>query len=282
MTITPSTTEVEKITLGGETIVLRRVHGHDEYTACEDLQRRIWGEEDIARVPLLDMVTAQENGGFVLGAFTEDGELAGFVFSFPGVTEHDEVKQCSVLAAVAPEYQNLGLGFRLKQYQAELAARHGFRLITWTFDPLSGRNVVFNLNKLGAVGVDYVVNAYGVGLGLNAGLETDRLLVAWHVPHVPRQRDLGGGTPVNDIRFSRAGLPVPAWSTTECDDHTVLLKVPWDVYAISSRDRELAISWRHTSRDLLGGYLGRGYRAVGLRVHERGAPPTYVLRRGAL
>ncbi|TWP53799.1 hypothetical protein FKR81_03315 [Lentzea tibetensis] len=280
MTITPVAADLEVISVGAERILLRRVHGHLEYQACEELQRRIWGEEDIARVPLLDMVTAQENGGYVLGAFTADGDLAGFVFSFPGVTSDGEVKQCSVLAAVAPEFQNLGLGYQLKQYQARLAARHGFRLITWTFDPLSGRNVVFNLNKLGAVGVDYVVNAYGVGLGLNAGLETDRLLVAWHVPPVPRQRDQGGGTPVNDIRFNRHDLPVPAWSTPDCDDHTVLLKVPWDVYAISARDRELAISWRHTGRDLLGGYLGRGYRAVGLRVHERGAPPTYVLHRG--
>ncbi|GLZ35186.1 hypothetical protein Lesp02_73730 [Lentzea sp. NBRC 105346] len=278
MTITPIQVESEVVALGTERILLRRIHGHLEYLACEELQRRIWGEGDIARVPLLDMVTAQENGGFVLGAFHGD-ELAGFVFSFPGITADGEVKQCSVLAAVAPEFQNLGLGYQLKQYQARLAARHGFRLITWTFDPLSGRNVVFNLNKLGAVGIDYVENAYGVGMGLNAGLETDRLLVAWHVPPVPRQRDQGGGTPVNDIRFDRGGLPVPAWSTKDCDDRTVLLKVPWDVYAISARDRELAMAWRHESRALLGGYLARGYRAVGLRLHERGAPPTYVLER---
>jgi predicted GNAT superfamily acetyltransferase len=66
----------------------------------------------------------------------------------------------------------------------------------------------------------------------------------------------------------------------DCEDDTVLVKVPWDVYAISARDRDLAIEWRLTGRELLGGYLGRGYQAVGLRVTRRGAPPTYVLHRG--
>lgn len=278
MTIAPLAANQEYLVIGDEKLLLRRVRGHEEYQQCEKLQRTVWGEQDIASVPLLALVTAQENGGFVLGAFTDTEELVGFVFSFPGVTDAGEVKQCSVLAAVSPAYQRLGVGYGLKLFQARLAAQDGFHLVTWTFDPLSGPNTVFNLNKLGAIGEQYLVNAYGVGRGLNAGLETDRLLVAWRVPAVPRSpvRD-GAGTPVNGVRVDRRGLPRPSWSIMDCTDETVLITVPWDIYALSNADRELAVAWRITSRELLGGYLAEGYRAVGLRNPGAGRPPTYVL-----
>lgn len=38
-------------------------------------------------------VTAQKNGGLVLGAFDETGTMVGFVFGFLGMTDQGQVKR---------------------------------------------------------------------------------------------------------------------------------------------------------------------------------------------
>jgi predicted GNAT superfamily acetyltransferase len=275
------TAESETLLAGDEQLLLRRVNGVDEYHQCEALQAEVWGDDDIARVPLLDMVTAQENGGFVIGAFRPEGQLVAFVYSFPGLTPDGDLKQCSVLLAVHRDYRRNGVGFALKRFQARLAQAHGFTSITWTVDPLVGRNVAFNLNKLGAVGTTYIENAYGVGMGLNAGLETDRLLVVWTLPYgpsaVPRERD---GRPVNDIASTRAGLPVPGRHSLGHDGNLLYVDVPWDISAISRIDRWLAIQWRDMCREVFGHYLDHGYLACALlRLDDRRS--RYVLRSAA-
>jgi len=277
--MTTAVYDAEAMIVGGEELLLRRVTGVDEYRQCEALQADIWGADDVARVPLLDMVTAQENGGFVLGAYRPDGRLVGFVYSFPGLTGEGMLKQCSVILAVAPEYRRHGVGYRLKRLQARLAADAGFAAITWTVEPLAGRNIVFNLKKLGAVGTDYIVNAYGIGLGLNAGLETDRLLVTWALPTGDPQPTTGGNVPmVNQIATSRRGLPVPVGHTFDHRARTIGLRVPWDIYEISRNDRGLATAWREVTRCLFRHYLDQGYRAVG--VVEMPDHCQYLLRVG--
>jgi len=285
----------EVVLIGGEELTLRRVHGVDEYHQCERLQSEVWGTDDIARVPLLDLTTAQDNGGFVLGAFRCDGQLVGFVYSFPGLCDDGTLKQCSVLLAVGGRYRRQGLGYRLKRFQARLATAHGFPVITWTMDPLCGRNAVFNLGKLGAVGTSYIVNAYGVGMGLNAGLETDRLGVVWSMPPPPPADPLVDtaarrsrveptvplyGPPVNGILRSRRGLPVPAGHSLECRAPRVHVDVPFDIYAVSRVDRGLAGTWREVSRDLFDHYVTRGYQVVGARPTGDGCC-RYRLRREA-
>jgi predicted GNAT superfamily acetyltransferase len=271
----------EYVPAGTGKVLLRRVAAPHEYTECEVLQREIWGAGGMSPASLRDMVTAQHNGGLVLGAFTPDDELVGFVFSFPGIRD-GLLMQCSVVAAVRPTWQNLGIGLRLKHFQARLAAEAGFDLISWTFDPLSGRNARFNLNMLGAVGVEYLVNEYGVGFGLQAGLETDRVLVTWTLPPtgpalvLPHQ----GGTPVNEFTVDSRGLPRPGDYTLSSTADTVLVQVPWNIYTICRADRALAVRWRNTSRAILGGYLGQGYHAIGIRPSSAAGMATHFLCRG--
>lgn len=274
----------EYVPAGTGKILLRRVAAPHEYTECEVLQREIWGEQGMSPASLRDMVTAQHNGGLVLGAFTPNDELVGFVFSFPGISRGGLLMQCSVVAAVKPNWQNLGIGYRLKQFQARLAVEAGFDLISWTFDPLSGRNARFNLNMLGAVGIEYMVNTYGVGFGLQAGLETDRLLVTWTLPptgsvltHPHAGRD---GTVVNEITMDARNLPHPGDYTVSSTADMVQVQVPWNIYTVCAADRALAVRWRTTSRAILAGYLERGYHAVGIRPSSLAGTANYILCRG--
>ena len=53
------------------------------------------------------------------------------------------------MMAVAKDYQNKGVGARLKWAQRERALAKGGKLIKWTWDPMQARNAHFNLNRLG-------------------------------------------------------------------------------------------------------------------------------------
>ena len=64
--------------------------------------------------------------------------------------------------AVAKDYQNKGVGARLKWAQRERALAEGRRFIKWTWDPMMARNAHFNLNRLGATVDTYADNFYGI------------------------------------------------------------------------------------------------------------------------
>ncbi|MBU0703114.1 MAG: hypothetical protein KKC18_04535, partial [Chloroflexi bacterium] len=84
-------------------IEIRLVKTLEEYRAVEQLQREVWGLEEVEVVPDHLLLTAQKNGGLVLGAFDRlvgEGreQLVGFAFGFVGLTLEGKVKHCSHIA----------------------------------------------------------------------------------------------------------------------------------------------------------------------------------------
>lgn len=262
---------------------IRRVNCLEDYRACESLQDQIWGSGDIVGVPLLDLLTAQENGGMVLGAYDEAGVLVGFVYSMLGLSESRQLKHCSVLLAVAPECQGQGLGYRLKMAQRSAARGQDIDLITWTFDPLLSRNAHLNIAKLGAVSTSYLVDVYGPGDGVNAGLETDRLLVEWQLMAPPGRLGPGAAArarPVNTVRSHGRGFPSCASIDTSACDPILSVHVPPDIAGLKAADLGLAIDWRRSTRELFLHYLDRGYRVCDFWYDQRSQEllPAYILR----
>ena len=79
----------------------------------------------------------------------------------------------------------------MKLHQREWAAANGLDWIVWTFDPLVRRNAWFNLVVLGADVREYLPSFYGtMSDAINAGDESDRLLVAWDVARRAARRTL--------------------------------------------------------------------------------------------
>ena len=88
----------------------------------------------------------------------------------------------SHMTAVLPEFQNQGVGRRLKLFQRHDALKRGIRLVEWTFDPLELKNAHFNFVRLGAIARRFIPNCYGVTESpLHAGLPTDRLVAEWWI-----------------------------------------------------------------------------------------------------
>jgi predicted GNAT superfamily acetyltransferase len=268
-------------------IAVRRVHTVDEYRQCERLQDQVWGPGDVAGVPLLDLLTAQENGGMVLGAFTDEGTLVGFVYSFLGLDGNRRIKHCSVILGVAPEHRGHGIGLRLKRAQRDEALAQGLDLITWTFDPLLAVNANLNVRRLGAVARDYRVNHYAAAHGLNGGLDTDRLIVEWWL----RRQRRTDPAPLLETAVPIArtcpdpitGLPTIAEVDLDLDAPALLLPIPPDLDAIKRRDLAQARHWRLQTRVLFETYFDRGYWVAGFQPGAGPAARTgYLLAREPL
>jgi predicted GNAT superfamily acetyltransferase len=159
-------------------VSVRKCESLDEFQACVQLQKDIWGEADLEVVPDTIFVVAAHTGGQILGAF--DGErLIGFTLSMPGLRNGAPYLH-SHMTGVHADYRDRGVGRMLKLFQREEALGRDIRLIEWTFDPLEMRNAHFNLNRLGAICRRYLPNLYGITTSpLHRGLATDRLVAEW-------------------------------------------------------------------------------------------------------
>src|ERR1700680_2552127 len=193
--------------VSADSIVIRKCHQLDEMRACVALQKEVWNFSDADLVPLRMFVVAEKVGGQVIGAFAEN-EMVGFALSVPGFRSRPSYLHSHMLA-VRQQYQNAGLGRRLKLFQREDALARGFELIEWTFDPLEIKNAYLNIAKLGAIARRYTVNQYGLSSSpLQGGLPADRLVAEWWLKSERVETLLQAGKPP-DIETSLT-ISVPA------------------------------------------------------------------------
>jgi len=171
-------------------ITVRALAGRHEFADAVNLQRMIWGWEELDILPVRFFVVASDIGGQVLGAF-DDNFLCGFCVAIPGVRDSQQRAYLhSHMLGVLPEYRDSGAGRMLKLAQREDAVARGFELIEWTFDPLEIKNAYFNIEKLGAIIRRYLPNHYGITTSrLQGGLPTDRCVAEWHLNR-PRQESV--------------------------------------------------------------------------------------------
>src|SRR5712671_722302 len=168
-------------------VEIREVLSIDEYDSCLRLQREVFGLPDLEISPRRHLIVSREAGGWTLAAFNQ-GSIVGFVHHLAAV-RGDEVFGYSHMMAVAANYQNLGVGAKLKWAQRARVLAEGHDFIKWTFEPMRARNAHFNLNRLGVVIRDYAVNFYGTDYVTNPveksagarGMDSDRLFASWNL-----------------------------------------------------------------------------------------------------
>lgn len=192
--------------MSADSIVIRKCHQLDEMRACVALQQEVWDFSDADLVPLRMFVVAEKVGGQVIAAFAEN-EIVGFALSVPGFRAGRSYLHSHMLA-VRKQYQNAGLGRRLKLFQREDAIARGFELIEWTFDPLEIKNAYLNIAKLGAIARRYTVNQYGLSSSpLQGGLPTDRLVAEWWLKSKRVETLLQTGKPVHIEKSITISVP---------------------------------------------------------------------------
>jgi predicted GNAT superfamily acetyltransferase len=234
-------------------IEIRHCHLLAEFEEGVRIEQLIWGEDITVPAPIF--VVADHTGGQVLGAF--DGhKMVGVTLALAGFRGRLQFLH-SHMTGVLPEYQNLGVGRRLKLYQRQDALKRGIPLVEWTFDPLELKNAHFNFAVLGAVARRYIPDCYGVTESpLHAGLPTDRLVAEWWLDSTRVKEILAGNQP-------------PANPATK------RISVPANISEMKSKDRTTGARVQAETRQQFLGLCGKEYVATG--IENRGATTDYLL-----
>jgi predicted GNAT superfamily acetyltransferase len=253
------------------TVEIRELRDLDDLEQLAQLFASIWGRTGEPPISSDILKALALSGNYLSGAYAE-GRLIGGLVGWLGGTPRGDLHMHSHILGVLPGSERRGLGFDLKQHQRRWCLAREVNVMEWTTDPLVRRNVYFNLTKLGAEASEYFVNFYGqMRDGLNAGEESDRLLIRWHLdseradaaatgelrePDADRLREWGSGT---ILSVGPGGEPV----TTDSSARVLLCQVPEDIVEIRRTDPALARSWRLALRDALTQSMAGGYAITG-------------------
>jgi predicted GNAT superfamily acetyltransferase len=212
-----------------EEVTIRECTTVEEFDACVRLQREAFGLPDAELSPRRHLIVARSAGGWTLGAFAARG-LVGFVLNQVAVRRAPEMGAeetigYSHMMAVAKDFQNRGIGARLKWAQRARALSEGRRFIRWTWDPVQSRNAHFNINRLGVVVRRYAANYYGTDystvtgkFGEPLGLDSDRLVAEWTLDS-PRVEALARGEKPEELGGPAASVEIPPdWSALVRED----------------------------------------------------------------
>jgi predicted GNAT superfamily acetyltransferase len=226
---------------------LRKILQHG---LAREIFDRVWQISNGTEITPNLLQAMVHSGSYLSGAFI-DGKCVGAAFAFPATTGGLHLH--SHMTAVLDGYRDQGVGYALKMDQWHWAKKNNFSEISWTFDPLVSRNARLNLIKLGVNISSYHPNFYGdMPDALNAGDESDRLMVSWKVV---------GENPVKRELIS----------TPKSTD--ILIQIPADIVAIRTRNKEENLHWRRKVREQFLQAFEMGGQVVGFSTNSE-----YVLR----
>jgi predicted GNAT superfamily acetyltransferase len=262
----------------------------DDCRRVLELEKRVWGytdAEDVVPTPIL--IVSVKRGGILLGAFDDEGEMKGFVYSMASIKD-GRPAQWSHMLGVTDDARDKGLGARLKLAQREQTLAMGIELVEWTYDPLQALNAHLNFAKLGVVVEEYEENIYGDSSSvLHRGTPTDRFVAEWHVaaPHVHRRIGAMGQPVARDASVASAPIVNPArqggaWlepgpADLSADGRRLLVEIPMGFTRMQAEAPDLALAWRMATREIFQTYFRRGYRAVDFFLNRDAGRGHYLL-----
>ena len=190
------------------------------------------------------------SGSYLSGAFI-DNKIVGAAFAFPAT--NGGLHLHSHMTAVLPEFRDKGVGYALKIDQWNWAKKKNYSHLSWTFDPLVRRNAKLNIAKLGVDISAYHPNFYGdMPDALNAGDESDRLMVSWRTDiDAPKAREL----------------------ITKPETGDILIEIPEDIVAIRSKNQSESMKWRRQVREQFLAAFEKNGKVIGFSANNE-----YVVR----
>jgi predicted GNAT superfamily acetyltransferase len=251
--------------------VIFEAHELEDFGELEALFTAIWEQPHEPPIRSAIMRALAHSGNYVVGARVGSRLVGGLVGWLGGVPARELHMHSHILGVVADSTVR-GLGFELKQHQRRWCLERGVKVVEWTTDPLVRRNAYFNLYKLGAEAREYLVNFYGVMTdGLNAGEESDRLLISWKLDSAQAEAASAGRTSqpeVEDLLSGGAEVCLSVGVRAEpvegsSSSRVLICQVPEDIVALRHSDPAIARSWRVAARRALVEAFDAGYHVSG-------------------
>ena len=218
--------------------------------AAREIFDSVWAIRSGSEITSNLLQAMVHSGSYLSGAFI-DNKIVGAAFAFPAT--NGGLHLHSHMTAVLPEFRDQGVGYALKIDQWGWAKKKKYSHLSWTFDPLVSRNAKLNIAKLGVDILDYFPNFYGdMPDALNAGDESDRLMVSWRTDvDAPKARELITNPKPGDI----------------------LIEIPEDIVAIRSKNQSESMKWRRQVREQFMAAFEKNGEVIGFSANNE-----YVVR----
>src|SRR5258708_3424665 len=237
-------------------ISIHELEDIEDLRRLADLFAVVWGRPGEPPINSDILKALAHSGNYVSGGYVDNTLVGGLVGWFGGVPPH-ELHMHSHILGVLGGSDARGVGFELKQHQRRWCLAREVTVMEWTTDPLVRRNAYFNLTKLGAHAPEYLVNVYGAMTDeINAGEESDRLLIRWRLDSASVKAAASGHVPEPDVdELMRVGAEVglsvgdsghPVATTSFA--RVLLCQVPDDIVALRRSDPALARAVRMAQR----------------------------------
>ena len=231
-------------------IFVKPLYSLSQHQKAREIFDQTWAMDSGTEITPNLLQAMVHSGSYLSGAFM-DGKCVGAAFAFPAMTGGLHLH--SHMTAVLDAYRDQGVGYALKIDQWHWAKKNSFSEISWTFDPLVSRNAKLNLIKLGVNISSYHPNFYGdMPDALNAGDESDRLMVSWKV------------VGENSVQRELVSTPNPK---------DTLIQIPADIVRIRSSDKIENLRWRRKVREQFLQAFEMGGQVVGFSTNNE-----YVVR----
>jgi len=231
-------------------IEIKQITNYSDQQLCREIFDFTWPMKQGTEITPNLLMAMIHNGAYLSAAFVK-GKCVGSAFAFPATTEGLHLH--SHMTAVLNEYRDQGVGHALKIDQWGWAKKNSYSHLSWTFDPLVRRNAKLNIVKLGVDISAYYPNFYGeMPDALNAGDESDRLMVSW-------------GT---DIDAPKARKLI-----TSPEPGDILIEIPEDIVAIRSTNQSESIKWRRQVREQFLAAFEKNGKVIGFSANNE-----YVVR----
>ena len=231
-------------------IEIRTLSSAGEMLEVGAVFQQVWGSTT-AVVPLEMLMAISHAEGYVSAVYDTGRSSGGgdaILGASVGILARHQGRPAlhSHVTGLLAGARHRGLGRAMKLHQRHWALDHGLDWIVWTFDPLVRRNAWFNIAVLGADVLEYLPSFYGeMTDAINAGDESDRLLMAWDVhAELPDEPQDG-----HDI------------------DGALLIPTPDDIVTLRRTDPAAVAEWRSETRDALTSALDAGRPIVGFTRH---------------
>lgn len=246
---------------------IEEVHGPDSFHEVSRVLNTIWSTPE---TPIIDhsILTAMAHAGNPILLVCAHGQVIGAAVGFCGPAGEPFH---SHIVGLLPGSVGRGLGLAVKAHQRAWCLDRGITEMTWTYDPLVGRNAFFNIARLGATPIEYLPDFYGrMTDSINSGQLSDRMLVRWDLERpiggcesIDRIEPIGGPDP-EDIQRAVSFADTTFLSYSPPEHHSIAtVAVPRDIETLRTSDPDLAYEWRLVVRAALTDLMDNGWSITG-------------------
>lgn len=284
---------------------------HQDYLKYEELRNEIWDEPKDNLPGTRNMMCENflyEGSSLFLAVYAEAGKgrfeqdkehLVGFSYGFVGIKdkkiafrEPKNLQFYSQYTCVRQDFQHLGLGVLIKEFQREMLLEiFGILTIICTYDPLTGVNAYRNIHRFGMDVIEYREAYYGEFGGLLNRMDVpcDRFFVSWDLKKEIQRPEYNleslidsGNIAINagvervEGRSGSIELEVAKDLNLHLDHEFLLVEIPVDFYKMiretdvhEEEARNIPIEWRMKTRQVFKSLFKRKYKIIDFRLIKR-------------